>query len=69
MITYRLDVGVDAKHLLNILMLLFETDSRLASSMLLAGLWNMHPQSILELTNDLKIILRVFWSVPHSHKA
>ena len=43
MITYRLDIGVDLKHPLNILMASFETDSRLASSLLLAELYNMHP--------------------------
>ena len=43
MITCMLDIGVDLKHLLDILMASFEADSRLSTSLLLAELCTMHP--------------------------
>ena len=38
-----LDIGVDLWHPLDILMASFETDSRLSSYLVLAGLYPMHP--------------------------
>ena len=53
MIMCRLDVGVDLKHPLDILMASFETDSRLSNSLLFAELYTMHPKSFLDIINDL----------------
>ena len=43
MLTCRLDVGVDLKNQLDILLASFETDFSLASSLMLAELYTMHP--------------------------
>ena len=43
MITCRLDIDVDLKHSLDILMASLGTDSRVTSSLLLAELYTMHP--------------------------
>ena len=51
--TCMLDIGVGLKHHLDILMASFETDSKLASSSLLAKIYSMLPLSILDLFNDL----------------
>ena len=60
MITCRLDIGVDLKHPLNILMASLETDSSLTSSLLLAVLYTMHSESISDIINDLYMFFRVF---------
>ena len=42
MVTRKLDIGVDVKHPLDILMASFETDSKFSSSLLLADLYTIH---------------------------
>ena len=53
MITYKLDIDVDLKHPLDILMASLEADSRPSRSPQLADLYTMHSKSILDVIIDL----------------